>query len=369
MVRTKRYLAGRSTHDHRAELARHHHARRVQGRDHAEPHLPAGPGRRRVAVAARSTTRPCQPDDRARARASRRCVGIGGDPVNGTDFKTVLQAFENDDETDVVVMIGEIGGQQEVEAAALGVAVHVEAARVLHRGRLGAARAADGPRGRRDRRRADTATAKLDAIEATGTAWCATPPRSATPCCGPSRRPVTGWARRRDRGQSSSNGATWSRVSTVGPRSNMVRQAFVRAVRIISERHRVPRERRAGDIAVDPVQGWARRAGPWRSASARGSSAAPSRSSINGLASPTCPHPLHHLELQRVARIEQRAKGRGAAPSGRSSVAGSACIGCTSPSGVRPSTMSEEPPVVRGLGRTLEPEGLEPRVGALGVVA
>ena len=46
------------------------------------------------------------------------CVGIGGDPVNGTDFKTVLQAFENDDETDVVVMIGEIGGQQEVEAAA-----------------------------------------------------------------------------------------------------------------------------------------------------------------------------------------------------------------------------------------------------------
>ena len=30
------------------------------------------------------------------------CVGIGGDPVNGTDFSTVLQAFENDDDTDVV---------------------------------------------------------------------------------------------------------------------------------------------------------------------------------------------------------------------------------------------------------------------------
>ena len=44
-------------------------------------------------------------------------VGIGGDPVNGTDFVTVLQAFENDPETDAVVMIGEIGGPQEVDAA------------------------------------------------------------------------------------------------------------------------------------------------------------------------------------------------------------------------------------------------------------
>ena len=45
------------------------------------------------------------------------CVGIGGDPINGTDFLTVMRAFEQDEETDAVVMIGEIGGQQEVEAA------------------------------------------------------------------------------------------------------------------------------------------------------------------------------------------------------------------------------------------------------------
>jgi succinyl-CoA synthetase alpha subunit/malate-CoA ligase subunit alpha len=44
-------------------------------------------------------------------------VGIGGDPVNGTDFVTVLKAFEADPETEIVVMIGEIGGPQEVAAA------------------------------------------------------------------------------------------------------------------------------------------------------------------------------------------------------------------------------------------------------------
>ncbi len=44
-------------------------------------------------------------------------VGIGGDPINGSSFRDILELFEADDETDAVMIIGEIGGPQEAEAA------------------------------------------------------------------------------------------------------------------------------------------------------------------------------------------------------------------------------------------------------------
>ena len=44
-------------------------------------------------------------------------VGIGGDPINGSSFRDIIELFENDDDTEIITLIGEIGGPQEAEAA------------------------------------------------------------------------------------------------------------------------------------------------------------------------------------------------------------------------------------------------------------
>ena len=76
-------------------------------------------------------------------------VGIGGDPIVGSTFVDVLERFEADPETETVVLVGEIGGDEEEKAARLRRRADDEAGVRLHRGLLGAARQDDGPR-RRD---------------------------------------------------------------------------------------------------------------------------------------------------------------------------------------------------------------------------
>ena len=61
------------------------------------------------------------------------CVGIGGDPVNGTNFLDVLEMFEHDPKTEKVIMIGEIGGNEEEKAAEYIAKQNDQTGRRLHR--------------------------------------------------------------------------------------------------------------------------------------------------------------------------------------------------------------------------------------------
>ena len=97
------------------------------------------------------------------------CVGIGGDPVKGTDFIEVLEMFLADPETKQIVMIGEIGGQSEIEAA------EFLAREKVKKPVVGFIAGATAPPGRRMGHAGavisggrDTAAAKMDAMRAAG---------------------------------------------------------------------------------------------------------------------------------------------------------------------------------------------------------
>jgi succinyl-CoA synthetase alpha subunit len=97
------------------------------------------------------------------------CVGIGGDPVKGTDFIEVLEMFLADPETKQIVMIGEIGGQREIDAAGF------LAKNKVKKPTVGFIAGATAPAGRRMGHAGavisggkDTAAAKMDAMRSAG---------------------------------------------------------------------------------------------------------------------------------------------------------------------------------------------------------
>src|SRR5689334_13007131 len=97
------------------------------------------------------------------------CVGIGGDPVKGTDFVEVLEMLLSDQETKQIVMIGEIGGRSEIEAA------EFLARHPVKKPTVGFIAGATAPPGRRMGHAGavisggrDTAAAKMDAMRVAG---------------------------------------------------------------------------------------------------------------------------------------------------------------------------------------------------------
>jgi succinyl-CoA synthetase alpha subunit len=97
------------------------------------------------------------------------CVGIGGDPVKGLDFIEVLEMFLADDETQQIILIGEIGGESEIEAA------DFLARNDVKKPTVGFIAGAAAPPGRRMGHAGavisggrDTAAAKMEALRAAG---------------------------------------------------------------------------------------------------------------------------------------------------------------------------------------------------------
>ncbi|HHH83755.1 MAG TPA: succinate--CoA ligase subunit alpha [Chloroflexi bacterium] len=103
------------------------------------------------------------------------CVGIGGDPINGTSFVDVLEMFEADPHTDKVVLIGEIGGSDEERAAAFIQDRMTKPAVAFISGRTAPPGKRMGHAGAIVEGGEGTAEEKIKALEAAGVATAETP--------------------------------------------------------------------------------------------------------------------------------------------------------------------------------------------------
>ena len=181
----------------RPELPGDHQPREVQHRHHLGRHRARREGRWASSRRSGTLTYQALHELSQQGIGQTTCVGIGGDPVPGTNFIDCLAAFEADPETKAVMMIGEIGGSEEERAAEFIAANMTKPVAAYIAGRHRAPGPQDGPRRRHHLGLPGTAQAKMEALSAAGVHGGArTRPSAARrwwPSCGGSAEPPARW--------------------------------------------------------------------------------------------------------------------------------------------------------------------------------